>query len=70
MVTLLLKKRYGKQNRLLNFKVKSLRNSFGSGYTWNVVFEDGTFYNTLYNSKGRDSFNKKQIEVKYMEVVK
>ena len=67
MVTLLLAKRYGKQNKLLDFKVRSLRNSVGSGYTWNVIFEDNTFLNTLYNSRGKDSFSKKQLEVKYNE---
>ena len=65
MITLLLQKKYNKQNKLLDFKVKSMRNSLGDGYTWNVIFEDNTFLNTLYNSRGKDSFRKKQIEVKY-----
>ena len=68
MLTITLDKRY-RNGRLMKFKVRSMRNEYGTGQTWHVIFESGETLNTLHSSRGKDRFTKKQIIFEYKKGV-
>ena len=53
----------------MKFKVRSMRNEYGTGQTWHVIFESGETLNTLYSSRGKDRFKKAQMNFEYKKGV-
>jgi len=55
-------KRYDMGKEIHSY-LKSLPNEFGKGYTWHIIYENSEIrnWNTLYSSKGKDSFRKKEM---------
>jgi len=73
MTTFCLNPRWAKMkdgtHRLLNketdVKLKSLKNDCGTGYTWHIIWADGKEWNTLYSSRGKDSYRKSDLQIKF-----
>lgn len=53
-------------DKITDVKLKSLNNEHGKGYTWHIIWRDGKMSNTLYSSKGKDCFRKKDLCLKFI----